>query len=65
VGALVIETKNSVFLTEVWMLIEGALTILTNKNFVSVAALWVLSERRSTAVTNKEPCFLRLSVDVE
>jgi hypothetical protein len=43
VGAQLIETKNFVFLAEVWMLIEGTLTILT-KNFVSVAALWMLSE---------------------
>jgi len=31
VEALVIETKNFVFLAEVWMLIEGILTILTKK----------------------------------
>jgi len=41
VGALVIETKNFVFSAEVWMLIEGALTILTKKKIVSVAALWM------------------------
>jgi hypothetical protein len=42
VGALVMETKNFVFLAEVWMLIEGTLTIFI-KNFVSVAAMWMLS----------------------
>lgn len=36
------ETKNFVFLAEVWMLIEGTLTIFI-KNFVSVAAMWMLS----------------------
>ena len=38
-----IETKNFVFLAEVWIFIEGILTILT-KNFVSLATLWMLSK---------------------
>jgi hypothetical protein len=44
VGALVMKTKNFVFLAEVWMLIEGTLTIfIFKKNFVSVAAMSMLS----------------------
>jgi hypothetical protein len=65
VGALVIETKNFVFSAEVWMLIEGALTILTKKKLFPLLRCGCLSEGKSTAVTNKETCFLRLSVDVE